>query len=359
MASAWVRPRATKRGRRYRVEYRIGGRESSIYYAGTFARKVDADTRRAWVLGELAAMRVPDLQVVAPAPVEALREVAERWRGSRIGVSEGTRATHVVNVARLVRVLGEKPPASITRADVASAIAAMDGDGLARESIRKTIATLAMVLDFAEVAPNPARRVELPERTTEQVNPPTAAQLEAALPAVAGAYRLPMLFLDATGMRVGELEALSWGDVDEHERRVLVTAARTKTRRARWVDVPDVLFDRMVDLLPREDRGDLAGQVFAGFGADRFRTALTRACRSTGSPHFHPHDLRHRRATLWHLGGVPAAQASAWLGHSAQEHLRTYAHVMLDRRELDYGKLLGDDRTALAPVLAPSGETRD
>jgi hypothetical protein len=79
---------------------------------------------------------------------------------------------------------------------------------------------------------------------------------------------------------------------------------------------------------------------FAGFTADRLRTAIGRACKATGTPVFSPHDLRHRRATLWHLGGVPASQAAAWLGHSAQEHLRTYAHVMIDRTELDYGELL-------------------
>jgi integrase len=55
---------------------------------------------------------------------------------------------------------------------------------------------------------------------------------------------------------------------------------------------------------------------------------------------FSPHDLRHRRASLWHLGGVPAAEASSWLGHSAQEHLRTYAHVVIDRTEIDYAALL-------------------
>lgn len=99
--------------------------------------------------------------------------------------------------------------------------------------------------------------------------------------------------------------------------------------------------------------------MFAGFGADRFRTAITRACKATGTPHIHPHDLRHRRATLWHLSGVPAAQAAGWLGHSAQEHLRTYAHVMIDRTELDYASLLGDDPMVLAPVLADSSETAD
>ena len=92
-------------------------------------------------------------------------------------------------------------------------------------------------------------------------------------------------------------------------------------------------------MVPREDRF-LEGQVFAGFGADRFRTGITRACKACGVPAFSPHDLRHRRASLWHLGGVSAAEAAAWLGHSAQEHLRTYAHVVLDRTETDYAELL-------------------
>ena len=81
--------------------------------------------------------------------------------------------------------------------------------------------------------------------------------------------------------------------------------------------------------------------MFAGFGADAFRTALGRACKAAGVPDFSPHDLRHRRATLWHLAGVPVAQASSWLGHSANEHLKTYAHASLDdRTEIDYRDLL-------------------
>ena len=80
-------------------------------------------------------------------------------------------------------------------------------------------------------------------------------------------------------------------------------------------------------------------------------------CSCGAHPGATPRDLRHRRATLWHLSGVPAAQAAGWLGHSAQEHLRTYAHVMLDRTELDYAKLLGDDRTVLAQVLAYPSES--
>lgn len=80
--------------------------------------------------------------------------------------------------------------------------------------------------------------------------------------------------------------------------------------------------------------------VLAGLWQERRRDLWTLGIAlfsvSIGVPAFSPHDPRHRRATLWHLGGVPAAQASAWLGHSAQEHLRTYAHAVLDRTELDY-----------------------
>jgi integrase len=155
-----------------------------------------------------------------------------------------------------------------------------------------------------------------------------------------------MIVLDATGMRVGELEGLRWGDVDEHGGSWRVSLARTKTRQARWVPVPDVVFDAVTDAVPREDR-DLEGQVFAGFDSDAFRTSLGRACKASGVPAFSPHDLRHRRASLWHLGGMPVAEACSHLGHSPQVHLGLYAHVVLDRTELDYATMLERDRTVI------------
>ena len=52
-----------------------------------------------------------------------------------------------------------------------------------------------------------------------------------------------------------------------------------------------VLFDAVVDRLPpREDR-DLDAPLFAGFKGDNLRTAITRACRLTGTPHFSPYGL--------------------------------------------------------------------
>jgi integrase len=100
-----------------------------------------------------------------------------------------------------------------------------------------------MVLDYERVVPNPARdklTVKLPREERRHVEPPTAAQVEAVVRLLPPRYRLPALILDATGMRVGELERLSWGDVDEPRVRWRVCAAVAKTGRARWVQMPDV-----------------------------------------------------------------------------------------------------------------------
>jgi integrase len=117
-------------------------------------------------------------------------------------------------------------------------------------------------------------------------------------------YKLPLLLADATGMRVSEIEHLTWGDLDEPRGRFRVSASVSKTGAARWVEPPALIFDAMTDLVPREDRIP-ERPVFQGFGADRFRTALQRACNAVGVPTFSPHDLRHRRVSLLHLSGVP------------------------------------------------------
>jgi integrase len=146
--------------------------------------------------------------------------------------------------------------------------------------------------------------------------------------------------LDATGMRVGELEALTWGDVDEPRSRWRVSQAVSKTGRARWVGVPPVLLEAVGGLVRRDDRVS-ERRVFQGFGADRFRTAITRACRAAGIPTFSPHDLRHRRISLLHVAGVPWARIGE---HVGQRNLAvtatTHTHVLADETELDYASLL-------------------
>lgn len=155
-------------------------------------------------------------------------------------------------------------------------------------------------------------------------------------------YKLPLLVLDATGMRLGELEGLTWGDVDEQRGRWRVSQAVSKTSRARWVQVQPIVFEAVCGLEAREDRTP-GRRVFLGFGGDRFRTAVTRACTAAGVPAFSPHDLRHRRVSLLHLAGVPWARIGE---HVGQRNLavtaNTYSHVLADETEINYAAMLTD-----------------
>jgi integrase len=211
---------------------------------------------------------------------------------------------------------------------------------------------LAMVLDHARVEPNPARdrlTVKLPREERRELQPPTAEHVEAVVRLLPKRYRLPALVLDATGMRIGELEALTWGDVDEPRQPWRVSAGVAKTGRARWVPVASDLFRAVTALVARDDRV-AERPVFQGFGGDRFRAAITRACTAADIPAFSPHDLRHRRVSLMHLAGVPWARIGEQVGHDdITTTARTYTHTLVSEDELDYAELLSARRRSEPP----------
>jgi integrase len=238
-------------------------------------------------------------------------------------------------------VLGSERVDRITPEDVSELVAEL-GKTRKRETVRKSLLVLGMMLDYAGIEPNPvrAKSIKLPREEMTEINPPTAEHVEAVVRLLPTRYCLPALVLEQSGMRLGELEALTWGDVDEPRQRWRVSAGTSKTGRARWVPVSAELFQAARALVARDDRIP-ERRVFQGFSGDSFRTAITRACTAAGVPAFSPHDLRHRRISLLHLSGVPWARIGE---HVGQRSLRvtadTYSHVLVDERELDYSALL-------------------
>jgi integrase len=289
MASVWIRTRATKDGEnRYLVEYRVAGRESSVRHGGSFKVRRDALERAGWISGELRALRIPELRLVEAEPPAAptFAAAAESWLASRVDVADGTRAQQRTSINRAAKVLGPRRIDEIGAHDVAAMVATLVGEGLKPSFIRKIAQATAMLFDHAGVTPNPARDktiVRLPRDRRPEIAPPTAEHVHAVHRLLPSRYRLPLLVLDATGMRLGELEALSWGDLDEPRGRWRVSQAVAKTGQARWVPVPPVLFEAVTGLVARDDRSP-ERRVFQGFAGDRFRTAIARACTAPACP---------------------------------------------------------------------------
>src|SRR5829696_7654515 len=207
MASTWIARTPLSKGRTsYRVLYRLGGRESVPRHGGSFRTMREARIRRDLIAGELAAMRIPDLRFVASNPV-TFRTVAERWQASRVDVSEGTARTYRIALGRVLPRLGDAPVDRIEAQTVADLVAELHAAGLRKQTIRKTVSVLAMVLDHARIQPNPARdrlTVKLPREERRELRPPTAEHVDAVVRLLPMRYRLAALVLDATGMRIGE-----------------------------------------------------------------------------------------------------------------------------------------------------------
>jgi integrase len=346
VASAFITRRRTKTGTSYVVRYRLGGRAYPIQHGGAFGRERDAKTRLGMVQGELAAGRDPAVAlrtIAIPETRRTFRQVAEAYRASKVNLAETTTENNQAHYKALA-VFADRDPATITFADVQAWVNAL---ALAPSSVRVYINTLRQILDYAAVDPNPARdrRVNLPRLEKEEPNPPTARQFLAILDAVPARWRLPLALLEQTGMRIGEAGKLTWGDVNTAEASLRLPRKRTKTRRARWVQVPSWLMETLEATLPLEDR-TADRRVFQGFTDDAARGAMARACKLAGTGHFHPHDLRHRRISLWGGQGIPWKHIADRVGHmKPSETADTYSHVLMDEAEItaeEFLALLGE-----------------
>lgn len=324
MASLYVKTTSTKNGKTYAVKYRRGGRYFPVEHGGSFKTLKEANARKQKVAEWLALGLDPqqELRKLTQTPV-TMAGACDAWLASRRSISDTTRDTYRGHVARIRDDL-KVAPSLLTAADVNEWVTRLEADYQPR-TIGLFVGTLRSVLDHAGVSPNPARdrRVELPRASRREVDPPTAEDFLKVLQHTNRRYRRVIVLLEQTGMRVSEAVELEWRDVDRAARcRLRVSAETSKTNAARWVEVADwVLSDAL---------GSQNGKprVFPGFTRQKIHNALKAACVEANVKPFGPHALRHRRASIMHMRGVPVAQAAAFLGHSAREHLDTYAHVM-------------------------------
>jgi integrase len=235
------------------------------------------------------------------------------------------------HLKRLLPAFGDRDPRTITPGDVQEWVTAQ-GD-LKPSSLSRYVATLRLVLDFAGVDPNPARdrRVKLPRIEEAVVEPPSERDVSTIIATVPPRWRLPLRVLAETGLRVGELRDLEWRDVDLASSRFRIRGGKTKAAR-RWVPVPEAVMEAVAETCPPDDRTPVR-RVFAGFTPDVAKNVMARACKAAGIAHYHPHDLRHRYASVQVARGVPVTELAAALGHTKKSMtLDVYSHVLLDER---------------------------
>ena len=140
-------------------------------------------------------------------------------------------------------------------------------------------------------------------------------------------------FLGWTGTRVGEVESLTWNDIDWENRVVKIQAKpgwTPKTGDARSIPISS----EVCELLKRQPRR--CAWVFS-FPADARRPArqvrqrrlldyLQRRLKKLGLPG-HLHTFRHTFISLALTRCIPEATVRSWVGHVDEETIRRYTHI--------------------------------
>jgi integrase len=183
---------------------------------------------------------------------------------------------------------------------------------------------------------NPVEDVARPQlRPTFEVNVYTPAEVLALIAAVDGEQDKAMLLTAAfTGLRMGELIALRWRDIDLEHRVLRVRASWSGTeltlpKNGRVRSVP--LAPQVVAVLQHLDGGHaLDALVFPGVeGHYLDRSALRRRYRKAqAAAALRPlrfHDLRHTFATTM-IERTSVRRVQEWMGHSDLHSTMKYLH---------------------------------
>ena len=142
-----------------------------------------------------------------------------------------------------------------------------------------------------------------------------------------------------TGMRKGELLALTYEDVDFENKTIMINKnfqivkkekliTDPKTPRGRRViAVNDIVLNCIKELWSTSYKPNKTDKIFY-LSKDSLKRQLDTACKKAGVPRIRVHDLRHSHASYLLSNGVNIVILSRRLGHEkVQTTLNIYCHI--------------------------------
>lgn len=270
------------------------------------------------------------------------KEYAELWLSLPHDWKDATRDSYSFYLnLHVYPVLGKARLDEIRRKDLKAFLDSLLSKGLHPSTVTVIRAPMsgifAHAVDSEVIETNPLRDLKVKTRGKAlEVDPLTedeaALLLTKAEEHLGGHYYPHLLCALRTGMRIGEMEALQWGDIDFNGRFIEVKKSNrrgkltgTKNRKRRRVDMTPQLADALKALKVRQAKAALKrGKptpewVFAGkagemLNREAFTRALNQSLKLAGLRRIRVHDLRHSYATIRLLRGhnVGGCQLPAW-----------------------------------------------
>jgi integrase len=279
------------------------------------------------------------------------------------------RATTYTRYEGVVRLhikphIGGVPLQRLTPSQVQALYAELEGEGSARRHVHAVLhSALVQGVKWGHVVRNICDAVTKPRVTHREMQVLTAGQAAIFLKATANdRFHALWVLAISTGMRLGEMLALNWADVDLKAGNVAIRHTLIETSGKLVLGEPKTAKARRRVELPRIARSALLAhrkRMFAEGHAKewvfcdteggpmrqsnlRFRSfePIMRKVLKLGLPQIRIHDLRHTAATLMLQQGVHPKIVQEQLGHSQiGMTLDTYSHVLPSMQKAAAAKL--------------------
>lgn len=277
--------------------------------------------------------------------------IAEDWKYDHIEkISYRTWCGYEAHYKRAVCRFGKMYVDQIQTPDVQRFVAEFAEEGYAYKTVRTALQVVSLIMDYAMIKgyidKNPCSIVSIPKglkRTQRKL--PSEEEIEKIKKSVDCHFGLFAYSLLFTGLRRGELLALTDKDIDFEKHTISVTKSvyfisnhphlkSTKTDAGiRTVYLLDCLADKL--------RGK-SGYIFGGdnlMTEMAFKRAWQRYVKESGVT-ITPHQLRHAYATLLYDSGIDPKSAQLLLGHSDYKTtMDIYTHISESRKVIDFEKL--------------------
>lgn len=205
-------------------------------------------------------------------------------------------------------------------------------DGVKPATINRELTTLKKAFNLARrewewCQDNPVCRVSMEKEHNTRDRWLSVDEEQRLLDACIPWFRELVVFAVNTGMRRGEILALTWSGVDLFRRTVTVFKSKNGERRTIPLNQTglSLLTHKYAVRVPKTDLV-FVSQADTPLDGSNVRRALLSALETAKIDDFHFHDLRHTFATRMVQAGVDLYKVQRLLGHKSPIMTQRYAH---------------------------------
>lgn len=237
-------------------------------------------------------------------------------------------------------VFGDRLIADIKPIDIEQFLNRKKTEGYGYSTLHIQYLSLLQIFDMAvlndALTVSPMTRIRVPKNVTKRIEIFTQEEIQTIIAHSRTFMGAAISFMMYTGVRVGELLAIRWYDIEGEELTVHATVTRgkngsclketTKTGKKRVIALPPRLMG-ILETIPHtsdfifpDENGNMLQMSF-------FQHKYKEFLKQLDIPYKSPHKCRHSYATWLLRGGADLRTVQSALGHSTPMMTQIYTHV--------------------------------